>query len=193
MRIHGKIKIKRSTNIELKQHYSQYLELLKKDFGHICGYCGKSEKVTKNAFEIDHFIPRSLAAELEHNYQNLVYSCFICNRKKGNKWPTKDKLKSNNGKIGLIDPASDEYDLHLIRRENDIIEGDSDIGKYMCKNIFKFDMRPIRELWLCSEIISKQEALQEKIKSMSQPECNQYIILDIELKKLQQLLFSKKE
>ena len=84
MRVHGSTRISRKTDIE-KQPYSKYLDSLREDFGCICGYCGKSELVTKNTFEIDHFIPRRLAPERENTYSNLVYACYECNRKKAGK------------------------------------------------------------------------------------------------------------
>ena len=91
MRIHGDKIVTRRSVVEKRTPYGEYLDILREDFAGICGYCGKSEYVTKNAFEIDHFIPRKYAPELEEDYANLVYSCYECNRKKASKWPSKDK------------------------------------------------------------------------------------------------------
>lgn len=33
--------------------HRSYKDFLREDFKEICGYCGKSEAITKNAFEID--------------------------------------------------------------------------------------------------------------------------------------------
>lgn len=61
MRIHGDKVITRSRQIKPKSDYHAYLPELQEDFKHICGYCGKSEAVAKNAFEIDHFVPEKYA------------------------------------------------------------------------------------------------------------------------------------
>ena len=81
MRVHGEKVISRRKNIETCSDYHDYLPELREDFQHMCGYCGKIEAITKNAFEIDHFIPKKYAKEKENDYNNLVYSCYVCNRK----------------------------------------------------------------------------------------------------------------
>lgn len=193
MRVHGKDKISRRKNVLSKAKYGDYLLELQEDFHFICGYCGKSIKVTKNTFEIDHFVPKSLAPELENEYSDLVYACFTCNRKKSNKWPTKDKLVHHNDIVGFVDPATDEYDLHLERLANGEIKPISEVGKYMCNDVFKFKLRPIKEIWICEQIITKQEELQSKIEKMTPEERYEYIELDIQLKSLMNILFSRKE
>ncbi|WP_167958703.1 HNH endonuclease [Anaerosporobacter faecicola] len=193
MRVHGDVKIARRKDIVNKEYYGDFLKELREDFDCICGYCGKPEKVTRNAFEIDHFIPKSLAPELENDYNNLVYSCFTCNRKKSNKWPTKDISKCNDGNVGFIDPTSDEFDLHLNRIEDGTIIGLSPVGEYMCNNVFKFKLRPIKEIWICSEIMERQEQLEKRISKMTSEESSEYIQINMKLKELTQVLFSKKE
>ncbi len=193
MRIHGKVNIVRRKNIIQKTNYQDYLPELQEDFHYICGYCGKSIKVTKHAFEPDHFIPKSFAPDLENEYCNLVYSCFTCNRKKSKKWPTEDKAVHHNDKVGFVDPASKEYDLHLERMNDGEIHPLTPVGQYMCNKVFKFGLRPIKEIWLCEEIISRQEKLEGKISEMTPDESKEYIEINKQLKELMQLLFSKKE
>ena len=71
MRIHGDKIVTRRSVVEKRTPYGEYLDILREDFAGICGYCGKSEYVTKNAFEIDHFIPRKYAPELEEDYHAM--------------------------------------------------------------------------------------------------------------------------
>lgn len=193
MRIHGTVKICRRSNVVEQTDYQKYRDELREDFGFICGYCGKKEAITSKGFEIDHFVPKSIAPERETDYYNLVYACFTCNRKKSKKWPTKDKALHNDGKIGFVDPATDEFDLHLQRSENGDIQGITDVGKYMCKQVFKFNIRPIKEMWLCSEILNRQKILESRIENMSPEESKEYIEINKQLKELLQLLFTKKE
>lgn len=193
MRVHGDLRIRRRNDVEYKSKYADYREDLERDFHSICGYCGKSTKITKNAFEIDHFIPCSLAAELEKDYNNLVYSCYMCNRKKSYKWPTKDKNLHHNGKVGFVDPTSEEYDMHLERLEDGSISPLTEVGRYMCTQGFQFDLRPMREIWLCSQILLKKEQLVSKLSTLDEKECKTYIELDIELTNILNTLFYKKE
>ena len=90
MRVHGDKVIKRRPQIKRKSNYHDYLPDLQEDFYHMCGYCGKTEDVTRNAFEIDHFVPQKYDESRKNDYNNLVYSCYVCNRKKASNWPSKN-------------------------------------------------------------------------------------------------------
>ena len=92
-----------------------------------------------------------------------------------------------------MDPATDEFDLHLQRSEDGNIQGITDVGKYMCNQVFKFNIRPIKEMWLCSEILNRQKILEGRIENMSPEESKEYIEINKQLKELLQLLFAKKE
>ncbi len=193
MRIHGEIFIKRRTEIEQEDDYHKYESALSEDFGHICGYCGKSELVTRKGFEIDHFVPLRIAKERKYDYSNLVYSCFSCNRKKSGKWPTEDKQNQHNNIVGFIDPASSDYDQHLKRTDFGDIIGLTDVGNYMCNKGFKFSLRPMKEIWTCTKILEKHALLESKIDSLTQEESKEYILLNQSLKDLYFILFNKKE
>ena len=185
--------ILRKSNVEQMKPYSKYRETLKNDFGRICGYCGKSELVTKNSFEIDHFIPQRLAPEKADDYSNLIYACYECNRKKSGKWPSEDKhVQFIDGK-GFVDPASDEYDNNLVRDDEGNIVGVTDAGKYMVQVGFEFDKRPIKEIYKAMLLIEKRHQLEEKIKTLSSEEAQQYIEFSIALQKLQEILFDNRE
>lgn len=81
-RVHGQYNIIRRCNVKEQSDYRKYRDDLREDFFHICGYCGKLEEVTKHGFEIDHFVPIKIDGSKKTKYNNLVYSCFTCNRKK---------------------------------------------------------------------------------------------------------------
>ncbi|MBD5402544.1 HNH endonuclease [bacterium] len=193
MRIHGEKKIVRRALVEHRSPYGKYKDILREDFAEICGYCGKSEAVTKNAFETDHFIPLKYAPEKEEDYYNLVYSCYECNRKKASKWPSKDKnIQFVNGE-GFVDPASDDYDNHLERDTNGNIIGKTDVGRYMVEKGFEFNKRPMREIYKAMQLIEKKQQLYNKRKSVSKDELQEYIEADELLAKVQRLLFENKE
>lgn len=193
MRIHGEKIIARRSNVGKRSPYGEYLEILRKDFGNICGYCGKSELVTKNTFEIDHFIPKKYAPELEEDYSNLVYSCYECNRKKASKWPSKNRhIQFVNG-VGFIDPASKEYDEHIERDGEGNIIGKTAAGQYMVQVGFEFDKRPMREIYKAMLLLEKKQLLREKMKKVSADELQAYIEADELLEQLQLTLFAQKE
>ena len=193
MRIHGDKIVMRRSDVEKRSPYSKYLDILREDFAGICGYCGKSEYVTRNTFEIDHFIPRKYAPELEEDYSNLVYSCYECNRKKSSKWPSKDKTMQFLDGIGFVDPVSVEYDEHVERDVQGNIIGKTVAGRYMVQIGFEFDKRPMREIYKAMLLIEKKQQLRHKMQSVSSDKLYEYIEVDQLLEQLQQTLFAKKE
>ncbi len=193
MRVHGDKIITRRMEIDAREDYHAYLPELQQDFRHLCGYCGKSEIVAKNGFEIDHFVPKKYAEARKNDYTNLVYSCFECNRKKSSKWLSENPdIQFVDGE-GFVDPASEDYDTHLERDLDGNIVGKTPAGEYMVSKGFKFNQRPIKEIWTAMQLIEKKKRLQEKMKKLSDEKLKEYIIIDTQLQELQQFLFGKKE
>ena len=193
MRIHGEKVITRRQKVKLRKDYHGYLPELREDFKQICGYCGKSETVAKNMFEIDHFVPETYAKNRENDYTNLVYSCFACNRKKSGKWLSENPdIQFVDGK-GFVDPASEDYDAHLERNSDGDIVGKTTAGRYMVSEGFKFDQRPVKEIWKAMQLIEKKQKLQEKMVGLPEEQLKEYIVIDMQLQRLQQFLFGKRE
>lgn len=196
MRLHGELVIKRTCKQKKVKNYSEYVEDLRKDFHHRCGYCSKPERLTSKGFEIDHFVPRKAAPEKVNDYTNLVYSCFTCNRKKGAKVPSEICGSSNTIKTNIIDPVSAEFDKHIGRNESGNIEYYTDIGRNMSESVFKFQYRPIRLLWKLDMLFKKKKKLSEKI--ISQDYCNSKEGIALakiccEIDKLSEYIFDMKE
>ena len=192
MRVHGREIIRRRTGLQEKS-YSLYEPELREDFHHLCGYCGKSEDVTKKGFEIDHFVPQKKAANLVNCYDNLVYCCFTCNRKKGSKWPTDDTTIANDGNVGFCDPATEEYDKHLMRDEAGRIVSCSAVGDYMLTKAFQFNKRPTDTVWKAMRIIELKKQLRSKWATLNSEEKDQYMQIDEELESLLNYIFEKRE
>ncbi|WP_115712807.1 HNH endonuclease [Legionella sainthelensi] len=73
----------------------KFLTELREEFQFACGYCHTREGEfggVKN-FEIDHYTPVSVAANLTNEYSNLIYSCRTCNRAKSDFWPNSSQQK----------------------------------------------------------------------------------------------------
>ena len=122
-----------------------------------------------------------------------MYSCFTCNHKKLGKWPTNDKEKSFVDEIGIIDPASPEYDIHLSRADDGTITYNTPLGKYIFENIFKFDIRPTREIWQATQLHELTDKLMALIPKLPKEEVEQFLELAKELHELNKYLFELNE
>ena len=161
MRVHGTLKIKRRS-LEIT-NWKMHKAELEEDFFGICGYCGKHFKATFCKSEIEHFIPKKKYPEYENKYGNLILACKVCNNKKRSDWPSEDPSKNitDDGTKGYVDPASDEFDNHLMRTTDGSIVGKTDIGKYMA-NRFGFSYRPISENQKIKELYDAIQLLRAK-------------------------------
>lgn len=76
-------------------HYPSYKPFLRAEFERQCVYCRLPDgSKGQDAFGVDHYRPRSLFPTLENVYSNLFYACNCCNRRKGDFWPTPDKMRA---------------------------------------------------------------------------------------------------
>lgn len=192
MRVHESDVIRRRPSV-VPKGYQAYLVELREDFHKRCGYCGKPESITTKGFEIDHFVPKSLMPEWINNYQNLVYSCYTCNRKKGKKWPTGDPNLHNDGVVGFVDPATDAFDEHVVRNEDGTIVGRTTVGTYMCHNVLRFHKRPMKTIWRAMQILTLKKQLNEKLSQLDDAQKEEYIRIDNELESLLNRVFETKE
>tara|TARA_R110001592_G_scaffold47353_3_gene150196 strand:+ start:1161 stop:1772 length:612 start_codon:yes stop_codon:yes gene_type:complete len=119
--------------------YSQYKRVLMNDFYNCCGYCNDSHYHMGGwkGMQIDHFAPRTPFEDLEHDYDNLVYSCFYCNNAKSNDWVTNDSASpiSDNGRRGYINPREEAYSDLFLRGATGSIVPQNDIGLYIYTNL----------------------------------------------------------
>ncbi|MBB6693558.1 HNH endonuclease [Cohnella xylanilytica] len=195
MRVHGELKISRRIEVPLETNYANYRGPLSEDFNNICGYCGKSIYFARKGFEIDHFVPISTDKTRETDYNNLVFSCFTCNRKKAKKWPTKNKDLCHDGYKGFVDPATEEYDSHLGRNKQGAIEHYTDVGKYMY-GVFKFQLRPTETVWKSMELFKRKEKLYQLKRDNSKLSIDQmelFVAIQEELDNLLEYLLGKGE
>ncbi|MDV0444365.1 HNH endonuclease [Methanorbis rubei] len=191
MRVHGDQVICRRTNIPHRRNYKYYEDDLREDFHNMCGYCGKSREISSRDFHIDHFVPKSQAPERETDYNNLVYCCCVCNWKKSDKWPTGDPSIPHNGDVGFSDPASDEFDTHLMRdEETGEICPKTDVGSYIC-NTFNFSTRPIHWVWKAEQLQKLINQFNKRISTLSQEEYKKYALINSELGECKKIFLDK--
>ena len=156
----------RSGNVAHQDDYKAYRNQLATDFNHRCGYCDDRDVPRAASFEIDHFVPQKVDKSRITDYSNLVYACKSCNNAKRAKWPTGDKTKPNDGKVGWVDPCSNIYDNQFERGIDGKIYPTSELGQWMHDNL-KLWKKQHEILWNCEQLeenIDKLYALFEKGK-----------------------------
>ncbi len=138
---------------EPKKNYRAYKTALRTDFSKKCGYCDASDThfIGPRGYQIDHFAPHSIFPDLKVSYDNLVYSCAICNRAKSDTWIGEDSNIPNNGTEGFIDPCNSNYDDQFERRQDGSISARTPLGKYMIDNLKLFLLRH-QIIWRMQEL-----------------------------------------
>lgn len=83
-------------------------------------------------FHVEHFRPHSIKRflGLKTAYTNLLYACGICNKRKGNDWPSDDPLTDGRG---YLDPCEHDYEYHFCAAATLAyhVEGLTSVAKYM--------------------------------------------------------------
>lgn len=92
--------------------YSKFRPSVRSDFREHCGYCLLPELLAagEDAFELDHFRPRSRFPTFETDFYNLYYACHPCNRIKHDKWPSEELQQRG---IGIVDLCADDFETHF--------------------------------------------------------------------------------
>jgi hypothetical protein len=125
--------------------YQTYKRYLREDFQYRCVYCDihENEYGGLHHFHVEHFRPHSLPqfALLKTVYGNLLYACGICNKRKGNDWPSDDPI--NNGR-GYLNPCEHDYETHFCPdpAKAHHVQGISDAAKYMALRL-RFNRRQL--------------------------------------------------
>ena len=70
-----------------------------------CAFCER--KVELSAGRIEHFRPKSQYVNLTFDWNNFLYSCEVCNNRKGDKFPL-----DCDGTQLLIDPTDEDCDIY---------------------------------------------------------------------------------
>lgn len=159
-------------------YYQNYRDDLARDFNNRCGYCDSPDRLVR--FEIDHFVPISVAPHLENDYSNLVYSCEKCNRAKSNKCS-----KIENGVYDntlFYDPARVDFNTIFYRNYFGEIKSDDEKGVEMIISLKLF--RPVYRYAWFADLIQKQINFFEIIKKKTDLEPENKILLLENINKL---------
>lgn len=108
-------------------NYHDYLDPLRDDFFYLCAYCTLMEvEAAGISFEIDHYEPETARPDLKCDYENLMYSCAICNSRKSDRSPPPTaRLKGHRFFRPDQDIHTDHFELSGIR-----LNGKTTTGQY---------------------------------------------------------------
>lgn len=129
--------------VPLGKGYDEYREYLRYDFWYSCGYCLITEaEAMAVRFVIDHYEPKSIRRDLEHDYANLVYACDPCNTFKGHRSPPPEARAKG---YRFFKPDEDVYAIHFtisgIRLEGKTPTGEFSIDAL---NLNRLNLRRLR-------------------------------------------------
>lgn len=158
---------------------------LKIDFNGHCAYCDSYDGFRHTYFEVDHFVPKDFLKRIAGKigftqYSNLVYACKFCNNNKLDNWPSKSEKIYNDGKIGFVDPCDAVYDTHFYRMNDGGIMWNTELGKWMFTEAFKFDERydSIKLLWNLNRIRKALEQLKLELNKYQKSSSRYILILE---------------
>lgn len=111
-----------------------YKFYLRRDFRYRCAYCTihEAENQGHDNFEVEHFRPESAFPALRASYRNLYYACRICNRRKGDAWPSPEQ--ESDGRR-FVDPCDEDPDEHWVEQANGELAPRTPPGDYTIRRI----------------------------------------------------------
>ncbi len=134
----------RST-VPVRKNYSDYREFLRYDFFFSCAYCTIAESEAQAIrMTIDHYEPRNARPDLENTYDNLMYACDECNKRKGDRSPPPD-ARANGFRFMRSD--QDFRDEHL-ECKGPRVEPKTNTGSYSIQtlDLNRLGLRRLREI-----------------------------------------------
>lgn len=117
----------RRSEVPPDKPYKEYKRWLRHDFIYSCAYCTMSEAEARAIrFTIDHYEPIKIRPELADAYNNLMYCCDECNKRKGDRCPPPGARAAG---IRFFRPDSDYWQDHFERR-GERLDAMSSVGSY---------------------------------------------------------------
>jgi hypothetical protein len=107
--------------------YPEYRQHLRRDFWYACAYCTMTESEAEAIrFTIDHYEPQSVKPELKDVYENLMYACDECNKRKGSLCPS-EEMRRDSKRFFRADQdlRGEHFELDGSR-----VKGKTNVGNY---------------------------------------------------------------
>lgn len=156
--------------------YQAYKPYLKKDFHDRCAYCNTLDFIIAPLpYHIDHYIPKKIfnskRPELETNYDNLMYSCPKCNRKKGDLYKGDITVEKIENEL-FYNPVEVDYNEVFYRDEYGTINSEDEKGRNMINLLELY--KPIYNItWLLDEILTTKQKIENKLTQNIKQEVRQ--------------------
>lgn len=144
------------TPVLAQPNYNNYEPILRWDFWFSCAYCTLTEMEAHGiSYSIDHYIPTSTKQGilLKNTYENLMYTCYRCNRSKSN-FPDDEHL--DNGWLLHLRPDKDNFCDHLKFTENGL-EAISKRGELHLA-LLGLDLDPMKSIYLKRHSIMEEQS-----------------------------------
>jgi hypothetical protein len=125
--------------------YKEYRQYLRHDFFFSCAYCTMAESEAQAIrLTIDHYEPRKARPKLENVYDNLMYACDECNKRKGDRCPPSE-ARANGHRF--FRPDQDVREEHF-QRSGIRVEAKSNVGNYSIEalDLNRQALRRLREI-----------------------------------------------
>jgi hypothetical protein len=104
--------------------YQSFKPWLRDEFAFACVFCRIREcwffPFGSGLFSVEHMVPRRLAPERDCDYENLVYSCLMCNSLKGDQHP-------------LLDPTHVGYGEHFLASADGLLNAITAEGTFLLR------------------------------------------------------------
>src|SRR6266849_326487 len=133
------------SSVPSDKKYNEYKPWLRHDFIYSCAYCTMSEAEAQAIrFTIDHYEPIKARPDLLGEYDNLMYCCDECNRRKGDRSPPAD-ARANGWRF--FRPDQDYWGQHF-KRKGYRLESVSNTGEFSIDalDLNRLALRRLREI-----------------------------------------------
>jgi hypothetical protein len=117
----------RSRGLPVGVAYPEYRQYLRRDFWYACAYCTMTESEAEAIrFTIDHYEPQSVKPELKDVYENLMYACDECNKRKGSLCPSEEMRREGKRFFRADQDVRGEH----FELEGGKVKGKTKVGSY---------------------------------------------------------------
>ncbi|MCX5795035.1 MAG: hypothetical protein NTY77_06045 [Elusimicrobia bacterium] len=155
--------------------YKDWKPHLRQEAQYQCVYCAIHEACFggERNFHVEHFKPKSRFKTLINRYDNLFYSCAICNTFKGSQWP--GHVGNNFSLVGFIDPSKVDYcAIFSVDAHAGLLSAGNNAGRFMIEQLYLNRPQLLSERRIASAVRAlslEQARLQAAVQSWEDSGC----------------------
>jgi HNH endonuclease len=106
-------------------NYAQLRERVRQHFGNRCAYCLSPQEINDALFELEHIVLQALGGET--TFENLCFSCPLCNRYKSTFTSGIDPETGET--VRFFHPHLDKWLEHFFIQEGEVLLGLTPVGR----------------------------------------------------------------